>query len=153
MVFAILAISSTSCFNTWEMKPDELKQIHQEAKTTLSALSKKATPPHLHEALALQFGHPVGGAVEPLPLRVQHRVGDLPPGPAVQQHSQPHHAGYGDLDRGHRLVLAVHLEDDQQRHTGDQTGQDEEEEDEGWQAASPLPLPLSCRKQSRSEIG
>lgn len=98
---------------------------------------------HLHEAFALQFVHPVGGAVQPLPLRVQHRVRHLPPGPAVQQHGQTHHAANSDQHAVHCLVLTVHLEDSQQRHASNQASQHEDEEDEGRHTARLLPLPLT----------
>ena len=88
--------------------------------------------------------HLVGGAVQPLPLGVEHRVGHLPPGAAVEQQCQPHHARHGDEHGVHRLVGAVHLEHGQQGHAGDQAGQDEEEDDEGRDAARLLPLLLPC---------
>ncbi len=76
---------------------------------------------HLHESLTLELVHAVGSVKEPPPLRVQHRVCHLPPGPTVQQHGQAHHTGHGDQNRVHRQVLCVHLEDGQQGHASDQT--------------------------------
>lgn len=97
----------------------------------------------LHEALALQLVHPVGSAVEPLPLRVQHGVRHLPPRPAVQQQSQTHHASNGDEHGVHRPVVTVHFEEGQQGHAGEQAGQHQDEEDEGRHTARLLPLPLT----------
>lgn len=97
---------------------------------------------HLHEALTLQLVHPVGGAVQPLSLRVQHRVCHLPPRPAVQQQSQTNYTADGDQHGVHRLVLAIHLKDSQQRHAGEQAGQHQDEDDEGRDAARLLPLSL-----------
>lgn len=45
--------------------------LRQHATTQLKVTVKQQNAPlspHLHEALALQFVHPVGGAVQPLPL-------------------------------------------------------------------------------------
>lgn len=98
---------------------------------------------YLHETFALQLVHPVGSAVKPLPLRVQHRVHHLPPGLTVDQQSHPHHAARGNQHSVHRTVLPVRIDDGQQSQTGKQARQDEEEKDEGWNAARLLPLPLA----------
>lgn len=105
-------------------------------------ISLLRTPPYLHEAFALQLVHLVGGAVQPLPLGVEHRVGDQPPGPTVEYQSQPHHTGYGDQHGVDCLVLPVHLKDSQQGHARYQTGQDEGKDDEGRDAACLLPFLL-----------
>lgn len=95
---------------------------------------------NLHKALALQLVHLVGSAVQPLPLRVKHRVCHLPPGAAVQQQCQPNHTCHGNQHRVHGLILPVHFEDCQQGHAHDQAAQDEEEDDKGWDATCLLPL-------------
>lgn len=68
MVLAILAISSTSFFRTYRTV-DKVRhmQVFRLDLKTLPLLS-----PYLHKALALQLVHPVGGAVEPLPLGIQN---------------------------------------------------------------------------------
>lgn len=124
-------------------------KINKNAIKKVVGRLKAGIPSDLHEAFALQFVHPVGGAVEPLPLRVQHRVGDLPPRLAVEQQGEADHAADGDQHGVHCLVLAVHLKDGQQRHAGDQAGQDEDKEDEGRHAARLLPLLFTCRRAER----
>lgn len=64
---------------------------------------------NLHESFTLQSVQVVGSAVQPFPLRVEDRVGHLPPGPAVQQQSQAHHTGHGDQHRIDRQVPRIHL--------------------------------------------
>lgn len=143
---AVIRLQAASLPESCQRETYNRHMMRQHITNKLTATVRQQNAPlksHLHEALALQFVHPVGGAVQPLSLWVQHRVSHLPPCPTVQQQSQTHHTADGDQHCVHRPVLPFHLKDGQQRHAGDQTGQYQDKYDEGRHAARLLPLPLT----------
>ncbi|KAF3835811.1 hypothetical protein F7725_028369 [Dissostichus mawsoni] len=103
--------------------------------------------------LALQPAHPIGRSVQPLPLRVQQRVQQLPPGPDVQQQGDAHQAAQGhqySLQRprplGPRPLQrpAPSTRTTTQHHQGSQHAQQHQQhQQEGGHAARPLPLPVA----------